>query len=96
MSRNKTYDDSIEARAARRVRRKMAFFIHALVFVVVNVALYAMNSVTGEARWHHFPVYGWALGLAIHGVVTFIGLQGEGVRRGMLAREIERLSQSER
>ena len=46
-------------------------------------------------RWAHFPVLGWALGLAIHGIVTFVSLQGEGVRRGMVAREIEHLRQSD-
>lgn len=97
MSRNdRTYDDSLEARAHRRVRRKMGFLIHAFVFVAVNAGLYAINAVTGEPRWSHFPMFGWGLGLAIHGVVTFIALQGEGVRRGMLAREIEHLRQSER
>jgi hypothetical protein len=97
MSRDdRTYDDSLEARAHRRVRRKMGFLIHAFVFVAVNAGLYAINAVTGEPRWSHFPMFGWGLGLAIHGVVTFIALQGEGVRRGMLAREIEHLRQSER
>jgi hypothetical protein len=97
MSRhNRTLDDSLEARAHRRVRRKMGFFIHAFVFVVVNIGLYAVNAVTGEPRWAHFPLLGWGLGLAIHGIVTFVALQGEGVRRGMLAREIEHLRQSER
>jgi steroid 5-alpha reductase family enzyme len=95
MSRNRSYDDSIESRAERRVRRKMGFVIHAFVFIVVNAALYAINAVTGEPRWSHFPLFGWGLGLAIHGVVTLIALQGEGVRRGMVAREIEQLRQSQ-
>jgi hypothetical protein len=96
MNRYKTVDDSLEARAHRRVGRKIGFFIHLLVFVLANAALYAMNSVTGEPRWSHFPLFGWGLGLVIHGIVTFMALQGEGVRRGMLAREIEQLRQSER
>src|SRR4051812_27074867 len=85
--------NSIDARAHRRVRRKMGFYIHALVFVIVNVGLFAINSITGEPRWSHFPLMGWGLGLAIHGIVTFISLQGEGIRRGMVAREVERLRQ---
>ena len=96
MSRDRTLDDSIEARARRRVRRKMAFLIHALVFVVVNLGLYAINGFTGEPRWAQFPVWGWGLGLAIHGLVTFLSLQGEGLRRSMVARETERLRQQER
>jgi hypothetical protein len=94
MSRHRLEDNSLEARAERRVRRKMGFLIHAFVFVAVNARLYAINAMTGEPRWAHFPLLGWGLGLAIHGLVTWIALQGEGVRRGMLAREIDSLSQS--
>jgi len=95
MSRRYPEDTSIEARAARRVRRKMGFYMHAFIFVVVNLALFAANSVTGEPRWAHFPLLGWGLGLAIHGLVTFLSLQGDGLRRSMLAREIEQLRRSE-
>jgi steroid 5-alpha reductase family enzyme len=96
MSRHRLEDNSLEARAERRVRRKMGFLIHAVVFVVVNATLYAINATTGEPRWAQFPLFGWGLGLAIHGLVTLIALQGEGVRRGMLAREIESLRRTDR
>ena len=95
MSRHRMIDDSLEARAERRVRRKMGFLIHATVFVAVNLGLYAINAITGEPRWAHFPLWGWGLGLAIHGVVTAIALQGEGLRRGMVARELESLRQQD-
>lgn len=87
--------DSLEARARRRVGRKIGFCIHATVFALVNAGLYAVNAVTGEPHWARFPLMGWGLGLAIHGIVTFIGLQREGVRRSMLRREIENLRRSE-
>lgn len=96
MSRHRLQDNSLEARAERRVRRKMGFLIHAFVFIAVNAGLYTINAMTGEPRWAHFPLFGWGLGLAIHGLVTWIALQGEGVRRGMLAREIDSLRQSGR
>ena len=96
MSRHRLQDNSLEARAERRVRRKMGFLIHAFVFIAVNAGLYAINAMTGEPRWAHFPLFGWGLGLAIHGLVTWIALQGEGVRRGMLVREIDSLRQSGR
>ena len=86
-----TESTTLEARARRRVARKMGFYIHALVFVLVNLGLYAINATTGEPRWAHFPLFGWGLGLAIHGLVTLIGLQGEGLRRSMVQREMERI-----
>jgi hypothetical protein len=86
---------SLEARAKRRVGIKLGFYIHALVFVLVNVGLYVINIASGGARWHYWPLWGWGLGLAIHGIVTFISLQGDGLRQRMLADEIDRLKRRE-
>jgi hypothetical protein len=85
----------LEARARRRVNRKIGFYIHALVFVVVNLGLYAFNGATNGAHWARFPLWGWGLGLAIHGLVTFASLHGDGVRNTMLKREVERLRRKE-
>jgi len=84
-------DNSIEARARRRVGMKIGFYVHAMVFVLVNSALYLVNSITGSGRWYVFPLWGWGLGLAIHGLVTLVALQGDGIRDRMVREEIERL-----
>lgn len=81
--------DDIEARARRRVGLKMGFCIHALVYVLVNLGLFAISSATGRGHWHVWPLLGWGLGLAIHGLVTFANLRGEGLRERLLASEIE-------
>ena len=67
-------DDSIEARAHRRVRRKLGFYWHALIFVLVNGGLWAMHLFTGHPRG---PVilWGWGLGLVIQNTS---GLAGPG------------------
>ena len=83
--------DTLERRARRRVARKMGFYTHATVFVLVNLGLFAVNAMTGGRHWAQFPLLGWGLGLVIHGAVTFIGLQGDGWRQAMLQREIEAL-----
>ena len=83
--------NDLQARARRRVGIKLGFYTHALVFVLVNLGLFAANSLAGGHRWSHFPLLGWGLGLAIHGLVTFLSLQGQGVRERMLEREVERL-----
>ncbi len=86
---------SLDARARRRVGRKLGFYIHATVFVIVNLGLYTLNGVIGGTRWSHFPLWGWGLGLAIHGLVTFASLRGEGVHRRMVEREVDRLRSKE-
>ena len=83
--------DDIRSRARRRVGMKMGFAIHAFVYAIVNLGLFAINALSGGGRWHLWPLAGWGLGLAIHGIVTFVALHGEGVRERMLNDEIERL-----
>jgi len=78
-------DDSELLRAAKeRVDIKMGFLTHLLVFACVNAGFFVLG-------WQVFPIWGWALGLAIHGVVALASLQGEGLRSRMLNREIEQL-----
>lgn len=84
-------DTDLERRARRRVNAKIGFYTHALVFVLVNLGLFAINTMTGGYRWSVWPLWGWGLGLAIHGIVVFAGLRGEGLRERMLADEIERI-----
>ena len=92
---------TLEQRARRRVALKKGFFIHALVFVLVNGGLYLMSLAAGMGMgsgWgnrygggHFYPLWGWALGLAIHGTVVVLRLQGEGLTERMVDREIETL-----
>jgi len=78
-------EDSELLRAAKeRVDTKMGFLTHLLVFACVNGGFFLLG-------WRVFPIWGWALGLAIHGVVVLASLQGEGLRSRMLNREIEHL-----
>lgn len=84
--------NSLESRARRRVGLKIGFGIHALVFVLVNAGLFVIDSMNGDgSRWSHYPLMGWGLGLAIHGLVTFIGVRGDGLRDRMMRAEMERL-----
>jgi hypothetical protein len=86
-------DSELRQLAKRRVNQKMGFYIHLAVYVLVNLGLAAINLVGGGQRWHLWPLAGWGLGLAIHGIVTFASLRGEGVRERMLDDELERLKQ---
>lgn len=84
-------DEELMKRARKRVDMKMGFYVHLLVFVCVNLGLYLLNQYRGGQSWHMFPLFGWGLGLAIHGIVTFLSLNGEGLRDRMLEAEVEKL-----
>jgi hypothetical protein len=86
-----TNDPTLERRARQRVGLKMGFLIHLCVYGLVNAGLLLLSLGRGGPTWQYFPLAGWGLGLAIHGLVTLFALNGGGLRERMLAAEIERL-----
>ena len=59
-------------KAEARVAQLKAFYIHAIVFILVNIGIYLLSFVDGEPTWPVIMTLGWGLGLAIHGLVTAI------------------------
>lgn len=58
--------------ARRRVRALRSFYHHALIYLVVNSLLAAVNLLTDPGRiWFVYPLLGWGIGLAIHALNTF-------------------------
>ena len=85
MSRESQTDD-LERTARRRAGAKLGWFVHATVFVLVNLMLAALAASSGR-NWAVFPALGWGMGLAIHGIVTFLVTGGGGLQERMLQRE---------
>ena len=84
------HDDALLRRQARkRVETKMGFLTHLLVFVCINAGLYLLGG--GDQRLNGLPLWGWGLGLSIHGLVTLISLQGGDLRERMMAAELRTL-----
>ena len=75
--------------AHRRAGAKFGFMIHLTVFLCVNAFLFFVNQRTTPGLWFAFPLGGWAIGLAIHGLVVF--LSGSGLRERMVEGELRRL-----
>ena len=64
-------------RARKRVEALKGFYIHATAFVLVNVALFAINTLVGGAWWFYWPLIGWGIGLGAHALSVF-GVSGRG------------------
>ncbi|MFN0186574.1 MAG: 2TM domain-containing protein [Aquabacterium sp.] len=82
--------DPVVRKAHRRVKLKLGFLTHLTVFVLVNAGLWFIAQTTGGG-WSKFPLWGWGLGLAIHGIVTLVALEGDGIRERMLRDEVDAL-----
>ena len=84
--------EEIERLAHKRTRAKLAWYIHALVYVVVNLFIFAISRYGfGSRPWSVFPLLGWGLGLALHGISVFFLGAGAGLRDRLVQQERERL-----
>jgi hypothetical protein len=43
-------------------RGSQGFYVHAIVFVGVNIGLFTINTLAGGAWWFFWPLMGWGLG----------------------------------
>ncbi len=78
--------------ARRRANAKLGFLVHLLVYTLVNLLLFAINQQSGsELRWHVFPLGGWGLGLAMHGLAVFLAPWLFALRDRMAEDELRRL-----
>jgi len=84
--------DDLERLAHKRAAAKLGWYVHALVYVVVNLFLFALSAQAfGHRPWSVFPLLGWGIGLALHGAAVFLLGDGSALRDRLLERERERL-----
>jgi hypothetical protein len=81
----------LERLARKRAGAKMGWYIHATVYVVVNLMLAALSAMS-DRHWAVFPAMGWGLGLAIHGAVVFLVTGGGGLHERLVRQERQRLN----
>ena len=83
--------DDIERLARKRAGAKLGWYTHALVYLIVNVAL-GLLALSHERSWAIYPALGWGLGLLVHGIVVFLLTDGAGLHERLLQRERDRLA----
>ncbi|WP_341892251.1 2TM domain-containing protein [Variovorax sp. YR752] len=88
-------DSDLEKRARRRAGAKMGWYIHAFVYVVVNLGLVGLAASRGHT-WAVYPLMGWGLGLLIHGAVVWFLAPGGGFYDRLVARERRTLGAEDR
>lgn len=65
----------VEMRASEGRR---GFYIHAVVYVLINILLIVINLVFVPAfLWFFFPLIGWGIGLTMHFLFGVLRVQSE-------------------
>jgi hypothetical protein len=75
--------------ATSKVNRRIGFYIHLTVFVIVNALLIVVNLLTSaKYLWFVWPLLGWSAGILLHALLM-VGLPRMcGMRRKMIEREL--------
>ena len=88
--------EEIDRLARRRAGAKLGWYIHATVYVLVNLLVFSISQYGfGHRPWSVFPLLGWGLGLALHGISVFVLGTGSGLRERMVQKERERLQRQQ-
>ena len=88
--------EELERLAHKRAGAKLGWYVHATVYVLVNLFLFATAYFGLRSRpWSPYATLGWCLGLALHGVSVFVMGKGSGLRDRLVARERERLKREQ-
>lgn len=82
--------EQIEHLARKRAAAKLGWYVHACVYVLVNLMLTVIASFS-DRPWSIYPILGWGVGLAMHGVSVFLLGTGSGFRERLVEQERERL-----
>ncbi|MHB8879758.1 MAG: 2TM domain-containing protein [Myxococcaceae bacterium] len=62
-------ETELEKAARKRVQMKRGFFIHLLLYVIVNGALIVIWAVTGRGYpWFVWPLLGWGIGIVANAI----------------------------
>jgi len=84
--------EELERLAHKRAGAKLVWYVHAMVYVVVNLFIFAISRYGfGSRPWSVFPLFGWGVGLALHGISVFVLGAGGGLRDRLVRQERERL-----
>jgi len=71
MDENKRYE-----KARKRVEELKGFYIHLLVYILVNLGMFILNILTSPgALWFYWPLFGWGIGILAHAISVF-GIRG--------------------
>lgn len=87
--------DRLDRLDRRRAGAKMGWYVHASVYVLVNLALAGLSAARGHAGAIQ-PLLGWGLGLLVHGAVVWFAASGSGLRERLVARERRALGDRDR
>lgn len=73
--------------ARRRARMKLGWYLHATVYILVNLGLTTLAALQGR-HWAVYPAIFWGLGLVMHGAAVWISSPRSALWTRMVDKEL--------
>jgi hypothetical protein len=78
--------------ATRQVNRKLRFFLHLSVYLLVNAGLITLHVMQGASTpWSFGPLFGWGIGLLFHALTVFVNTPSASWKQRMIEKEVSKL-----
>ena len=90
---SETSPDTQLQQARRRAGMKLGWYLHASVYLCINLGLMALALSQGR-HWAIYPALGWGLGLLMHGLVVWLASPASPLWQRLVARELQALQES--
>lgn len=66
-------DNQAYERARKRVDELLGFYMHLVVYLVVSLGLFILDTLTPGGPWFFWPVVGWGIALLLHAASVILG-----------------------
>lgn len=88
--------EEIDRLARKRASAKLGWYLHATVYVLVNLLILSVSQYAfGTRPWSLGPLLGWGLGLVLHGISVFVLGRGSSLRERLVQREREHIERTQ-
>jgi len=88
-------DYHIYKKAKKRVKDKRRFYTHVISWAIMSVFFILLNIFTSNFFWAIFPILGWGIMLAFHGIRVFSTVYGDVWEEREIEKEMEKLKRNE-
>ncbi len=84
-------DQGLLPKTTKAGNGRIGFSIHLAVFVIVNALLIIINLASSPERlWFKWPLLGWGIGIACHGLAVFFFCGESSIRKRIIPRELKK------
>lgn len=84
-------EEEIRRRVTKRIKARNEFYTHLVIYIAVNLLVWAIALMTGSGWWPIFVTFGWGIGVVANAADVFFGERQTDAIEREVAREKARM-----